>query len=185
MDWGLVFPERNPIEVELGSGDGGFILELAQRSPHTNFLAVERLMGRARKIARKISRNQLPNVAVTRLEARHTLQRLFHPGSVARVHIYFPDPWPKSRHAKNRLIQASLLDTLRRTLQPNGEVFLRTDNEPYWLQMRDVFRAATDFAPIGTPPEIAEITTAFEQGFNARGIPTRYLAFQIQAPTVS
>lgn len=131
-DWDEVFGNLHPVEVELGSGDGGFILGRAASHPDRNFLAIERLLGRARKIAKRIRREERNNLKVLRLESSYVVQRLCPPQSVDVVHIMFPDPWPKKRHHKRRLIQPAFLDILHTVLRPGGTVRFSTDHEEYF-----------------------------------------------------
>src|SRR2546422_4795723 len=101
-----LFARAQPLEVELGSGDGSFVLRYAQLYPDRNLLGVERLLGRLRKIDRKGLRAGLTNLRLVRLEASYFLRYLLPDGSVRALHVYFPDPWPKRKHRKNRLINA-------------------------------------------------------------------------------
>jgi tRNA (guanine-N7-)-methyltransferase len=94
------------------------------------------------------------------------------------LHIYFPDPWPKKRHRKNRLINESFPQLAGAALAPGGVIYLRTDNEDYFAQMTDVFGASREFQRIETPPELAELLTDFEREFRARGIQTSRAAYQ-------
>lgn len=178
LDIQSFFPKKQPLEVELGAGDGSFIAQYARMNPHHNFLAVERLLGRARKVEKKGLRLGLENLRVIRIEAGYFTQYLLPDRCVSKMHIYFPDPWPKPRHAKNRLIQPPFIITLKKILEPGGEVFLRTDSAAYHEQMIQVFSQFKEFDPIETPEELKEIKTDFEQEFHAQGIQTLYLAYK-------
>jgi tRNA (guanine-N7-)-methyltransferase len=174
-----LFTSLQPLEVELGCGDASFLVEYAQRHPQTNFIGVERLLGRITKLDRKGRRAALQNLRGVRIESAYFLQYLLPPRSAEAIHVYFPDPWPKKRHHKNRLINESFPPLARTTLVPNGKVFLRTDDAPYFSQMTEVFDAAREFKKIETPPELAGLFTDFEKGFHARGIHTRHAAYQL------
>ena len=173
-----MFPETQPLEVELGAGDGSFILQWAMLHPNRNFLAVERLLGRLRKIEKKGARAGLKNLRGMRIEAGYFTEYLLPPGAVSAFHIYFPDPWPKKRHRKNRLINGPFVEILRHTLVPGGDVYLRTDDDDYFQQMIDVFGANRQFEKIETPAALAEVATDFEREFNARGIQTKRAAYR-------
>ena len=128
LNWAEVFPTAQPVEIELGSGDGSFLARYAQMHPERNFLGVERLLGRIRKIERKASRAGLTNVRLMRIEASYFLEYLLPRNSVTALHIYFPDPWPKRKHWKHRLINAAFPALCARVLIPGGMVFVRTDD---------------------------------------------------------
>jgi tRNA (guanine-N7-)-methyltransferase len=174
---GVLFPKPQPLEIELGCGDASFLLELARRHPETNFIGIERLLGRITKLDRKGRRAGLSNLRGVRIESSYFLQYLLPPRSASAIHIYFPDPWPKKRHQKNRLINERFPALARAALAPRGKVFLRTDNAPYFSQMTEVFGAAKEFEKIETPAELAELHTDFEREFHARGIKTLRAAY--------
>ena len=173
-----LFPVAQPLEVELGCGDASFLAEYARRNPQTNFIGVERLLGRIQKLDKKGRRLGLTNVRGIRIESAYLLEYLMPPQSVQAVHVYFPDPWPKKRHRHNRLINERFPVLARQVLTPHGIVYLRTDDTDYFQQMNEVFDAAKEFERIETPASLAEITTDFERDFNAQGIPTLRAAFR-------
>lgn len=184
LDWSAVFdsagtfPER--IEVDLGAGDGGFVTERARRHPACAFLAVERLLGRARKIARRAARLDLANVRVLRIEASYAVERLLPPHSVDAITVLFPDPWPKRRHHKNRLLQTSLLDAGARALKPDGWIAIKTDDSAYFAHIL----AAAAASPLlqtwnDAPAEtLLPETTDFERDFLKEGRPIHFLALR-------
>jgi tRNA (guanine-N7-)-methyltransferase len=174
-----MFPAPQPLEVELGSGDGSFLAQWAAAHPERNFIGVERLLGRLRKLDRRGQRAGLHNLRLMRIEAGYFVGFLLPPGSVSSLHIYFPDPWPKRRHRQHRLIQAPFVKAAARALAPGGVVYLRTDDADYFAQMQEVFGACARFAAAPTPPELASVTTDFERDFNARGTPTLRSAWRV------
>jgi len=174
-----LFTSPQPLEVELGCGDASFLVEWAQRNPEKNFIGVERLLGRIAKLDRKGRRAGLKNLRGVRIESSYFLQYLLPARSASAIHIYFPDPWPKKRHHKNRLISPGFPEICQIALAPQGIVFLRTDDAPYFAQMTEVFDAAKQFKGIETPPGLAELFTDFEKGFHARGIKTLRAAYQL------
>jgi tRNA (guanine-N7-)-methyltransferase len=173
-----IFPATQPLEVELGSGDASFLVEQARRNPRRNFIGVERLAGRICKVDRKGKLAGLKNVRGVRLESEYFLQWLLPPGSVSVLHVYFPDPWPKKRHLKNRLINENFLAVAHAALVPQGVIYLRTDDADYFAQMREVFAADKKFQPVETPAELAGLLTDFERAFNAAGVSTLRAAYQ-------
>lgn len=171
-----LFPVRQPVEVELGAGDGSFLVEQASRHPAHNFIGIERLMGRLRKIDRKGQRAGLANLRLIRIEAAYFVEYLVPPGVVNTFHVYFPDPWPKKRHHRRRLVNARFADAVARALRSGGCLHLRTDDAAYFAWMQEVFHGHPAFEVVETPPGLAALTTDFERDFNARGIATLRLS---------
>ena len=180
VDLAALFPKLQPLEVELGCGDASFLVRYAALRPERNFIGVERLLGRLRKLDRKGRRVGLRNLRGLRIESAYFLEYLLPPRSASAIHIYFPDPWPKRKHWKNRLINDRFPGLAARALAPGGIVYLRTDDGPYFEQMIEVFGAAREFAAVETPTELSPLQTDFEEGFVARGIATRRAAYQIR-----
>ena len=174
-----MFSRARPLEVELGSGDGSFLAQRASTCPDRNFLAVERLLGRLRKLDRKARRAGLQNLRLLRIEAGYFLEFLLPPASVHALHVYFPDPWPKRKHRKHRLVNARFPELAARILVAQGVVYLRTDDADYFAQMQEVFAADPRFEPWTTPSDLASVVTDFEREFQARGIETRRAAYRL------
>jgi len=173
-----LFSQHQPLEVELGSGDGSFLASYAKLHPEHNFLGVERLLGRLRKLDRKGRREGLTNLRGLRIESAYFLEYLLPRHSATALHIYFPDPWPKRKHRRHRLINERFPALARQALAPGGVVYLRTDDVDYFAQMQSVFAASPAFRPIETPAELAVLLTDFEKEFQARGIQTLRAAYR-------
>ena len=178
IDLKKLFAFQKPMELELGCGDGSFTLQYAMENPALNIVALERLLGRITKLNRKAHRAELKNLRLLRAEARYVLEYLLSPDSFEAVHVYFPDPWPKKRHHKNRLIEGLFPTIVKRLLRKDGVIYMRTDNIEYFEQMLEVFGAAKGFHSIETPESLKKIITDFERDFNSKGIPTRYAAYR-------
>jgi tRNA (guanine-N7-)-methyltransferase len=176
-----LFLKPQPLEVELGCGDASFLVEQARRHPQRNFIGVERLLGRLRKLDRKGGRAGLTNLRGVRIESAYFLEYLLPPQSVSVLHIYFPDPWPKKKHRKHRLINERFPGLVRTALAQRGAVYLRTDDEDYFKQMTLVFGADRNFGQIETPVELAELRTDFENEFRERGIRTLRAAYRLKS----
>ncbi|MSU34720.1 MAG: tRNA (guanosine(46)-N7)-methyltransferase TrmB [Pedosphaera sp.] len=188
LQFTALFENEHPVELELGSGDGSFLAQYAAQHPDRNFIGVERLLGRLRKIDRKSRRMGLTNIRLIRLEASYVLQWMIPQGSLAALHIYFPDPWPKRRHWKRRLVNDLFRRVAAQALATNGMVYFRTDEPSYFLQIQEVFAAGCeqgDFVPQPEPGELLAVKTDFERAFNAQGIPTRYAAYRRTAKPAS
>jgi tRNA (guanine-N7-)-methyltransferase len=178
LDWAKIFQRAQPVEVELGAGDGSFLANYAKLHPERNFFGVERLLGRLRKINRKGLRAGLTNLALLRLEASYVIEFLIPPQSIDALHIYFPDPWPKRKHRKNRLINERFTDIAGRALKSGSRIYLRTDDLDYFQQMKRVFDANARFKEVETPEELAAVVTDFERNFHLRGVATNYAAYE-------
>src|SRR2546421_1963737 len=127
-----LFPKLRPLEVELGSGDGSFLVEYARLRPEHNFIGVERLFGRIRKMDRKARSAGLTNLWGVRIESAYFLEYLLPPNSAVALHIYFPDPWPKRKHRRHRLVNERFPVIAHQALGPGGVVYLRTDDANYF-----------------------------------------------------
>lgn len=178
LDLEKLFAKPQPLEVELGSGDGSFLVEYAKLHPEKNFIGVERLLGRIRKTERKARRAELTNLRGVRIESSYFIQYLLPLEFVSALHVYFPDPWPKARHWKRRLINATFPELVQKVLKPGASVFLRTDDREYFQQMTEVFAANSAFRLVETPEELSQVRTDFEKGFLAKGIETLRAAYQ-------
>jgi len=126
------FENEAPLEIDLGCGDGSFALGMAGHYPERNFLAVERLLGRVRKVCRRSQKMGLKNLKVLRLESLYTLEWLLPESCVDRLHLLCPDPWPKAKHHRRRLFQEPFLKAVVRVLIPGGEFLFKTDHEGYF-----------------------------------------------------
>jgi tRNA (guanine-N7-)-methyltransferase len=174
----LLFPSAQPLEVELGCGDGSFLIDYAKKHPERNFIGVERLWGRLQKVGRKSRRHALGNVRGIRIESAYFLQYLLPPHSAGAVHLYFPDPWPKRKHRRHRLVNEGFPRLAHRALIAGGFVHLRTDDADYFAQMLEVFSASPLFQRSEAPEELTSVLTDFEKEFQARGVPTLRATYQ-------
>ena len=166
-----IFERAAPLDLDLGCGDGAFLLAMAARSPERNFLGTERLIGRVNSVRRKIAQEHLANARVLRLESLFTVRHLLPPGCVSVAHVAFPDPWPKRHHHPRRLFQDEFMAALHRVLAPEGEVRVKTDDLPYFQWIEKVFARAQGFARVEWDEEADYPRTDFERLFVARGMP--------------
>ena len=179
IDLEELFQKPQLLEVELGCGDASFLVEYARQHPERNFIGVERLLGRLQKLDKKGRRIGLENTRGVRIESAYFLQYLLPPNTATALHVYFPDPWPKKKHRRHRLINESFPALSRTVLVPGGTVFLRTDDADYFQQMTEVFDSVNIFEKTETPAALAEITTDFERDFNSQGIPTLRATYKL------
>ena len=153
------------LEIDLGCGKGRFLLARAAKNPETNFLGIDRMLRRIRKVDNRARRLDLDNVRLLRMEAYYAVAYLVPPAAVDAYYVFFPDPWPKARHEGHRLFNRRFLDALHRTLAPGGVAHVATDHLPYFEQLSGIFAADARFAPIEpfVPPEDEQ--TDFERYF--------------------
>jgi tRNA (guanine-N7-)-methyltransferase len=169
MDWREVFESGQRIEVDIGCGKGSFLLWSAQAHSETNFVGVDRLLRRLRRIDRKVQRLGLRNVRLLRVEASYLVGYLVPKATVSAYHVYFPDPWPKRRHHQRRLICASFLMSLHRTLCDGGAVNCATDHPEYFQWIQRQFHEAIGFTEAEVEILPDEARTDFEREFLATG----------------
>ncbi len=169
-------PER-PFEIEIGSGKGTFLVAQAAQQPETNYLGIEWSMEYWRLAADRLRRHGLNNVRLLHDDAAEFLRwRL--PADIAQVvHLYFPDPWPKKRHHKRRMVQDQFLRECHRLLTKGGELRVVTDHADYWEWITEHFARHTQLftsQPFEQPDSAEEgevVGTNFERKYRREGRP--------------
>jgi tRNA (guanine-N7-)-methyltransferase len=126
-----IFGNSNPLVVEIGSGNGHFLVQSALHNPQYNFIGTEILGGRARKFGQKVEKRDMHNIVVFKGDARQFIWEYLYEETVSEFIIMFPDPWPKKRHHKHRLLQQKLLQMLHHRLTEGGRVSVATDHVLY------------------------------------------------------
>ena len=127
--WADLFGRQAPLHVELGTGKGDFISQLAERYPDINFIGIEAQQDVLYSAAQKIAEKGLTNVRLLVFDINN-IENIFDEGEVDRFYINFCDPWPKKRHAKRRLTHVGFLEKYRKFLKKPGELHFKTDNRP-------------------------------------------------------
>lgn len=140
-DWQSQFGNRQPVKLEIGFGMGDFLIEMAVREPYSNFVGIDFSQDGIRKLLARINDLQLKNIRVVYGDVREKIPLLFQEGELEAVFINFPDPWPRKRHFKRRLIKPGLVNLIAQKLAPEGRVYLATDSEPYALEILEYFNA--------------------------------------------
>ena len=173
------FGNGHPIHMEIGMGKGKFLMALAKKNPHINYIGIEKYSSVLIRALEKMDEEEYPlsNLYFLRMDAEH-IGSIFRKGEVERIYLNFSDPWPKERHAKRRLVSREFLDRYRILLTPQGHLEFKTDN-------KDLF----DFGVEETEPArwaIKEITydlhhdekmnqgnimTEYEERFSSKGNP--------------
>jgi tRNA (guanine-N7-)-methyltransferase len=167
--WSALFGNTAPVEIEIGAGDGTFLIAAAADAPDTNFLGIERSPAKARRLAARIVATARPSLRVLRADATCVLATVVPAASVSAYHVYFPDPWPKRRHARRRLFTTELVAALGRTLVPGGRLFTATDVEPYARRIRAAVLVDRRFEERACGPDHPGLTTAFARKYSAAG----------------
>lgn len=154
IDFGRLFGRRAPIVLEIGFGMGETTAEIAALHPETDYLGIEVHTPGVGSLLKQIGERGLGNLRIVQHDAVEVLREMIAPDALDGVHIFFPDPWPKKRHHKRRLVQPGLVALLASRLKPGGYLHLATDWQEYAEQMLAVLRAepgmentAADFAP--------------------------------------
>ena len=168
-----VFGNCRPVEVEIGSGKGTFLLARAAARPELNFLGIEYARAYCYYAADRLRRHGLANVRMIKADAGELFKNYLGDRSVLRVHIYFPDPWPKRRHHRRRLIQPAFIEQVRRVLQIGGQLIIVSDHLGYFEHIQRVFAVAAGFVEVQMP-QMADaddeiVGTNFERKYIAQG----------------
>lgn len=160
-------PPRS-LEIEIGSGKGTFLLQQAALDPATNYLGIERAAEFYEYAADRCRRAGLVNVRLLNTDAAEFLKWRCA-DSVARIiHLYFPDPWPKTRHHKRRIVNGPFLREAWRVLEPGGELRIVTDHEDYWTWMEERFGTVSGVRGQGPAKEPWFERLPFERPGSAR-----------------
>ncbi|MCK4602333.1 MAG: tRNA (guanosine(46)-N7)-methyltransferase TrmB, partial [Phycisphaerae bacterium] len=151
VDLAAIFGNGRPVELEVGVGKGAFLQARADARPEISFLGLELARPYCCYAADRIRRAGLGNVRMLCAEAGHFFSVCLPARSLWRVHIYFPDPWPKRRHRRRRLIQPAFIAEVRRTLKIGGQLLIVTDHLDYFRQIEAAFAHAEALAVVPVP----------------------------------
>ena len=164
-------PER-PFEIDLGCGKGRFLLARTGKFPEVNFLGIDRLLARIKKIDKKAQRLGRENVRLFRVDAYYATTFLLPPESVDTYYIFYPDPWPKEKHHHNRLFNEPFMDAVARTLKPGGKIHTASDHLPYFEEIYALLKKDARFEETDTFVPSEDEVTDFELIF-AHKVPGR------------
>jgi tRNA (guanine-N7-)-methyltransferase len=157
LDLAGVFGNRRPVALEIGFGNGDSLAEMAAADPERNWLGVEVHGPGVGHLLLEIERRALANLRVVRHDAVELLAQGIAPGALERVQLFFPDPWPKTRHHKRRILSSAFLNLLGRVIRPGGTFHAATDWGPYAEQMLAVLDATgSPFVNTAGPGRYAE-----------------------------
>ena len=178
--WFALFDNEHPVKVEYCSGNGMWIVEKAMAEPQINWVAVEQKFERIGKTWVKVVKRKLTNLFMVCGEGLISTQNYFPSASIAEVFINFPDPWPKRRHWKNRIVESTFLQELKRILLPQGLLNLVTDDLNYSQVM--IKEALKHFSALHPAPHYIEElpgygSSYFEDLWRSKGKKIRYHQF--------
>ena len=148
VDLVSMFGNTRPVEIEIGIGKGRFLIDAAKRDSNSNFLGIEWAIKYLRIAHKRTLNANLSNIRFLRADAREFVEFFLPSNSVQAYHIYFPDPWPKKRHHKRRLINTEFRVEVERTLCAGGRVWLATDHQDYFEVIMEVFEDSLILEPV-------------------------------------
>ena len=190
VSWADVFGNQHPVELEIGAGKGTFLVAIAEAKREHNFIGIEWAKAYADFAADRLRRHELSNARIVHGEATWWVRCHVGDESLAAVHIYFPDPWPKARHNKRRIVQLPFLKEVWRVLVPGGKLRLVTDHADYFAHMQAMLAGQSDLTvvPFEAPvalredaPEGSVVGTNFERKYIAEGR-TFHAAMAVKPP---
>lgn len=180
-NWEAIFGNTNPVIIEYCSGNGTWIAEKA-KDKTKNWVAVEWRFERVQKIWSKTKNQKLDNLFIVCGDARDFIRDYLKEASVDGVFVNFPDPWPKDKHAKNRLFQPPFIAELARTLKPSAPFIVATDDPPYSEQLKDVVLENGSWNPAFADPYYVSEWEGYGDSFfdalwRGKGRSIRYFQF--------
>lgn len=168
LDASTAYGRSAPLTLEIGFGNGDNLVDMAQRMPEQNFLGIEVHEPGVGHCLLNVVNNNIANVRLMRHDAVEVLQAMIEDHSLARVNLFFPDPWPKKRHHKRRIVQPDFVRLLAKKLSPNGIFHVATDWENYAEHITEVMAAEVAegkaFCELDTPPSDRSVSR-----FDSRG----------------
>ncbi len=180
--WWEIFGNQNPINVDLGCGYGHFLAAMAQNQPGANFIGIDVYAKGIQRAHQKILTQQLSNVRLLQMNAHAAFSTIFCSGQIEEIYINFPDPWPKRRHARRRMLQPELIKLLHNCLVVGGRIVIATDLRNYAQDMLRLLLAQPGLQsriPEGICNELADrVPTLYEKKFRRQGLPIYYIIVQ-------
>lgn len=196
LDFRKIFGDDRPVEMEIGSGKGTFLLNRARAHPERAFFGIEWANKYFRHAADRMARWGVTNVRLMRTDAGHLVSHHLPPECLAVQHIYHPDPWPKRRHHKRRLIRPGFFKAAADALVPGGRISIQTDHAGYFQHICEVVRGEPRLVVVPfDAPELGivegRVGTNFEMKYLREGRPVYQIALQkrtsavVQTPDLS
>ena len=170
IDLTAIFPNSDSIIMEIGFGMGEATAIIAKNHPNNGYIAVDVHPPGIGKLLARIVENDLTNLKVIEDDVHVVMQHMIPDNSLDGIHLYFPDPWPKKKHNKRRLVQAEFMEQLRPKLAIGGSVHMATDWEPYAAHMMAVMSALPDYRNSAGAGQYAGVTDRPLTKFENRGL---------------
>ena len=177
LDLHALFGNANPVILEIGSGKGRFLLSTAMERPDVNLIGIEKSLHYHRVIRDRFLKRDLHNVRLINHDAFLVLQKMIPDASIAELHIYFPDPWPRKRERKRRIIRPEVLAEFRRVLVEGGMGIYVTDHEEYFESAAPLVEAAFERTERRVPGPDDPPRTNYEAKYREEGRPIFEIRF--------
>ena len=176
LDWSESFGNDNPVELDVGSGRGLFLVQSAEANPGVNYLGIEIDYREGRRAARRLKKRGFPNARVIGGDVRIALIKHIPPASISAVHVYFPDPWWKRKHRRRRVFSDEFADLAAGVLKPGGLLHSWTDVEEYFGIISGLMDHHPEFETLPPPEERdpeydLDFQTSFERKKRKEGLP--------------
>ncbi len=183
LDFIKIFGNVNPVHLEIGCGRGEFLIQKALNLPDGNFLGIEFKEKRIKIILRKLDFKLHKNVRIMKLFVDENLKKCIPEKSISKIYIIHPDPWPKRKHHKNRLINDRFVGVLSEILKPDGRLEIATDHAEYAEWIINLFAARKDFVSeyengYSSIPVEGHIETYFEMKKRQEGFKPIFMEFK-------
>ena len=187
--WGDIFGNEHPLALEIGCGVGDFVVQMAALHPDWNFIALDFYNKGCLKTCKRIDKAGLVNVRVLRVEARSFIEACILPGSLRGVIINCPDPWPKMRHRKRRLVNTGFVAYLSSFMLPEADFYFATDFVDYGLDVSEFMAVQEGFenalAPDAFRHELEGYPVSkYMRRFLNEGKPIYYVHYKKSCPEI-
>jgi len=179
FDFQALFGNANRVALEIGSGKGRWLLTSGTARPDVNFLGVEKSLHYYRVIEKRLARAALPNTRIVNHDALRVLGEMIPEHSIAEVHIYFPDPWPRKREQRRRLVRTEIAELLLKVMRPDALGVYVSDHEEAFMAGREVLMnhfATEDRNALDSPPR-----TNYEAKYRLEGRPIHEVRFRVRS----
>ncbi len=180
VDWQTEFRRDAPLHLEVGFGDGRFTVRRAKALPEEDFVGLEISSASLQRGWKNLRRNEIDNVRMIKVQAQFAVQHLFPEDSISSIVVNFPDPWPKEKHEKNRLLQDSFFKLAASRLKAGGSINLATDHPDYLAFAQEESQKSGLFSMEEAEPPEAVFETKYALKWKTQGKPLFYQVFRYE-----